>query len=208
MGIQTLAHWWAMLVPDVVRLNPGVTDHLVDLLLAGLRWLVARWIDLILWLQMPAVQSAELRSDRAAAVLAGPAAYRALLERLRLSPRIERAAAQAAVRTDGADLYESIVEHVATLPPKELDRLGRLAAREPYVRALTHPPERLRLRALEGMGDQPPRVRREPAAWAQIDSELRPSRGLVEQVLRAEAARHADRREGVRPPRRRPGVDL
>lgn len=203
LAMQTLAQWWLALTPPPTTRPDGLMRWIEDVMLAGLRRVVRLWIDVIARLQTSAVQRAELRSDHAAAHVAGWTGYTALLKRLRYSERLGHAVHVAAARRDGVDFYTSLTGTLDSLPPEEDERLRRLAAREPYDRNLTHPPARLRLRAVEDMDAEGGLVVPDAARWASIDAELAPVLASLAQRAREDHDAKQDRYAGIRPPRAR-----
>ena len=79
--------------------------------------------------------------------------------------------------------------------------LRRLAAKEPYDRGRTHPPARLRLRAVDDLQAEAGLVVPDNARWARIDAELAPVMAAVAQQARDRHDATTDRHAGRRPAR-------
>ena len=203
LGVQTLHRWWVTLVPVPSTRPDGPSRWAENLMLAVVRWVVEGWIAAIDRLQSAAVQRAELRSDRVAASVAGWSGYTRLLQRLRYRERLGYAVALAVARRDGVDFHTSVVDSLRSLPPREEERLRRLAAREPYDRTLTHPPARIRVRAVESLQDAAGVVVPDAGRWAQVDAELSPMMAALVERARADHDAKRDRFSGPREPRSR-----
>ncbi len=203
LGTQTLVRWWVALLPPPSTRPGGPARWAENLTAAVFRWLVAGWLAVIARVQFPAVQRAELRSDRVAASVAGWEGYTRLLHHLRYCGRLGHAVDLAVARRDGVDLHASVVDSLRSLPPQEEERLRRLAAREPYDRRLTHPPVRIRLRAVDGMQDAGGAVVPDADRWAAIDAELAPMMAALAQRARDDHDARKDRYSGRREPRAR-----
>lgn len=200
LAMQTLARWGFALTPPPTTRPDGPLRWIEDVMVAGLRRVVRLWIDVIALLQTSAVQRAELRSDRVAARIAGWTGYTGLLKRLRYGERLGQAVQVAAARRDGVDFYTSLTGTLDSLPEED-GRLGRFASREPYDRNLTHPPARLRLRAVEDLDGEGGLVVPDAARWASIDAELAPVLASLARRARDDYHAKRDRYAGVRAPR-------
>lgn len=129
------------------------------------------------------------------------AGYTQMLNRLRYIPRLGHAIHQATARRDGVDYYASLAHNLQSLPPQEEERLRRLAAKEPYDRGRTHPPARLRLRAVDDLQAEAGLVIPDNARWARIGAELAPVMAAVAQQARDRHDATTDRHAGRRPAR-------
>jgi Zn-dependent protease with chaperone function len=203
LGTQTLTRWWVALVPPPSTRQNAPLQWVENVVMAGLRGMIRLWLAAIARLQIRAVQRAELRSDHVAARMAGWAGYTQLLNRLRYGHRLGHATQLAAARRDGVDFYTSLVDSVESLPPQEEERLRRLAAREPYDPGLTHPPARLRVRAVEDLRAEIGLVVPDTDRWTSIDAELAPAMGAVAQQARDDHDATTDRYTGRRPAKAR-----
>jgi Zn-dependent protease with chaperone function len=129
-------------------------------------------------------QQAEYYADHLSATVAGVAATRSMLDKLRLGWPCLRTLHTAIIRRD-KDIWASTRDWLATLPQAEQDTMIARAEVRPHRVAETHPTTRLRVDALGTRSYPPPTLTATDADARAIDDELRPLVRPVTERLRA-----------------------
>jgi len=159
----------------------GLLDRLARLLM----WLVAQPVKGLIVLELHLLlreqQRAEYLADSLAASVAGSEATAGLLEKLLLGKAIGISVHHTAHgKLEPNALFGAIAEHVANLPPRERERVRRVADLEHARLGVTHPPTAMRIRLIEERQALPPKIDIDEAA---IDAELRAERSRVARDL-------------------------
>ncbi|MER8184745.1 M48 family metallopeptidase [Kitasatospora sp. NPDC094015] len=198
---QALAQWRAMTLPERTASDEAgglfALAGMVKLLVLHVLHAVAGGLYEVLdVLTTRSGQGAEYRADALAVEAAGSEATRSVLEVLLLGATIEsavtrwRVQARGTRRTtdgpaDGPDLWATLAERIAAVPPSERERRLRLSERTLGAVDSTHPPTHLRIRMLTAR----PQITKallvaDPARHAEADAELAPHRARIAEQLR------------------------
>jgi Zn-dependent protease with chaperone function len=169
----TLSAWTDLVTPHGLVSTEGRTPVFATVATAPLR------LPLVVYLRMMTVVNAaasrhdELRADTAATVLAGTAGVVETLEASLLADVIDVAANRAAVDPTHPDLETEIRTRIAGVGAAA--RRALPARGEDSRVDRTHPRTVDRLRLQESLPPAPASVVLDPARWAAIDAELRPT---------------------------------
>ena len=183
-AMSTLEEIYGVLLPGKSLLtfsSFGLLDRLARLLMWLLAQPVKGLIVLELHLLLREQQRAEYLADSLAASVAGSEATVGLLEKLLLDKAIGISVHRAAHgKLEPDALFGAIAEHVANLPPRERERVRRVADLERARLGVTHPPTAMRIRLIEERQPLPPKI---DIDEADIDAELRSERNRVARDL-------------------------
>ncbi len=149
-ALQTVAAWCEILTPNSFwEQGEGPEGMLAALSSYVVSFVPRTLLQVMVHLEWSDSQLSEYHADRLAATVAGSEGARRLIDKFLLAGTFQHAVHRVVHgRTDRAILAE--VTHLAgALPPRERERLHRLASVEAPVLDATHPPEGLRARMLE-----------------------------------------------------------
>jgi Zn-dependent protease with chaperone function len=184
LAVNTLTTWQVLLTPPDFRTStPGSGDAFGAIFMAAAS-LVPR---AMLWgfahLAFDQSQRAEYYADRLGAGVAGSKAFVRMLERLFHGESLELAQQRVVTRATERTVLEELANLVASKPPRELERLRRVAALRLSTLDSTHPPTAFRVRLLEERPIEEAQVRLTDAENEALDRELRADAERVNREL-------------------------
>ena len=192
-AVNTLVAWHKLLRPDRLwsARNTGsvagsITDlgtvigNIVSLCLAGVAWSGAYALSHLLWHE---AQRAEYRADYLAARVAGTDPMLTMLDKLHLSRQFADTVRSAAVGQASLSIFEELQRRVAEMPGRELERIRRVEQLEATRLDSTHPPTAFRISFIKARRFPEPRVAVSRLDVEQMDSELEPFKGPVQDRL-------------------------
>lgn len=188
-ALHTLRLWVLVLVPE--RWNGRLGRLLSLLVLRGPYCLAQSALTLLEKVTLRGFPRREYLADDLAAQVASTEAARDLMETLLQAERIDgelrRLSDEAAEVTGRADetLWLRLADHLASVPPRERERMRRVSALEWHQQDAGHPPTHRRIELLDRRGPSAPRVVLDARTSRAVERELRPSaRRLAQAVAR------------------------
>lgn len=196
-AIQSLVQWHRLLLPDRIwefgtrRYQRGhslgcllsLSGTLTNALLLGisaLPRLAAYTLSHLLWRDS---QRAEYLADTLAARASGTEAALGALDKLHYSSMYQRTVQQLALSQPDQQVVPLLRYNVATLPPRELERIRRIQQLDATRMDTTHPPTRYRIAQLQARPVAQPAVTLSAAEAEQLDRELMTAQQRVRRDL-------------------------
>ncbi|MCX4553934.1 M48 family metallopeptidase [Streptomyces sp. NBC_01387] len=190
-AFESLSFWYSALAPTS---RPTLQQTLVDWALALPRWMVIGTALLLDHLTLRATQRGEYLADRKGARAGSSEAAVALMDRLSASSAVEDELRRLSVaarsrsrgrdaRTVGPELWERVVDHTASVPEHERERLRRVSVRRGHSVNSTHPPTHLRRQLLAESEPCAAEVVADSATVEAVAAELAGARAVVARAV-------------------------
>lgn len=183
-AIQTVNGWCEVLTPTSFwEQEEGPGGALAAIGIYVLSFLPRTLLKTMVHLSWSDSQLAEYHADRMAASVAGSAGARLLIDKLMLSGTCLHALHRVVHGKTSNTVLAEMASRARSLPPRERERLHRIASLETPVLDATHPPEGLRLRMLAETTQLPGTYMLSKEDRESIEAELAESAKRVESEL-------------------------
>lgn len=191
-ALHTLRLWVAVLTPDPWD---GRLTHLLVIGMMRIPYYAAQsGLTLLEKVSLRGLPRREYLADDLAAEVASAEAARDLMETLlhadRIDSELRRLSNEAAAFASRQDaprmdetLWPRLAEHLASVPPRERERLRRVSALDWHQQDSTHPPTHLRIELLDRRGPSVAKVVLDERTESAVERELRPAAKKVARTV-------------------------
>jgi heat shock protein HtpX len=154
---------------SILLLLSAVVTNIISLWLANL---VKLWIFILSHLLWRDKQRAEYYADSLAAKVAGTEAMLGMLQKLHYTSTFDLALQQFSMRPQNANFFNALIQQVAQVPPREIERVSRVERLAQSRLDTTHPPTANRIEFLQHPKQTYAWVRLDAAEESSLEAEL------------------------------------
>ncbi|HZU95370.1 MAG TPA: M48 family metalloprotease [Planctomycetota bacterium] len=183
LAIHTLTVWIYLLEQPRPLDGSGIGGYAAWLVMIGASLVPRAMLWVLIHLSYDRAQRAEYFADRLGASVAGTPAFVGLLERLLQRHILELAQQRVVHHTTDRSVVDELVHLVHDTPPRERERLRRVAQLELSALDTTHPPTAFRIRLLESHPVEGARIELDAEANAALDRELASAAARIDREL-------------------------
>jgi heat shock protein HtpX len=163
-------------IANLAEFLTNVLVHLLSFVPYLFLWVLTR-------LAWDGQQRAEYLADQLGARVSGTDAFVSMSEKMLFSSRVRLTAQRVVLKAHSRDVIAELQEEFSHIPPREFERLRRLAEMQETSLNATHPPTALRIRLLKAMKFREPQLVLSEKDDAALTNELSVLKQAVNQRL-------------------------